>query len=152
MLEQGPYPFELRTHYPHMKPHDVHLWEKYIRANPGLYLSCDYDVPVGPTPAWLDDDLDSVEGKQGILYRKKIDVVAYTEDYIALIEVKPRAGSSALGQILGYDLLWHQDFPDTPRTVPMIITNECQPSYSDIFRKLRVQVCEVGLCEYCKNH
>lgn len=134
-----------------MMPRDVHIWEKYIKANPGLFLSCDYDVPIGPTPDWLDDKVDAEQAKQGFLYRKKIDVVAYAVDYIALIEVKPSAGSSALGQILGYEILFRQDFPNAPRTVPMVVTNQCQNGYQDIFPKMGVQLVETGRCEYCKN-
>lgn len=149
---QGKFPFEIRTFYPHMMPHDVHIWEKYVRANPGLFLSCDYDVPIGPTPDWLDDELDAEQGRQGFLYRKKIDVVAYAADYVALIEVKPSAGSSALGQILGYQVLFKQDFPNAPRTVPMVVTNQCQNGYTEIFAKMGVQLVETGRCEYCKNN
>lgn len=148
---QGQFPFEIRTFYPHMMPRDVHIWEKYIKANPGLFLSCDYDVPIGPTPDWLDDEKDAEKARQGFLYRKKIDVVAFAPDYIALIEVKPSAGSSALGQILGYELLFRQDFPNAPRTVPMVVTNQCQNGYKDIFPKMGVQLVETGRCEYCKN-
>jgi hypothetical protein len=133
-----------------MKPKDIHIWEKYIRANPNKFLSCDYDVPVGETPDWLNDEIDSISAKQGILYRKKIDVVAYSDDVIYLIEVKPNAGSSALGQILGYDILYRKDYPNAPRTVPMVITNQCQNGYREIFGKMNVQAVEAGICEYCR--
>lgn len=141
----------IQTWYPHMMPYDVHIWEKYVRANPELFISCDYDFPIGPTPDWLDDEKDAEQARQGFLYRKKIDVVAYASDYIALIEVKPSAGSSALGQILGYELLFRQDFPSAPRTVPMVVTNECQNGYRAIFEKMGVVIVETGRCERCKN-
>lgn len=134
-----------------MMPRDVHIWEKYVRANPGLYSSCNYDVPIGPTPDWLDDEVDAEQAKQGFLYRKKIDVVAFAPDYVALIEVKPSAGSSALGQILGYQMLFREEFPTVERIVPIVVTNQCQNGYDKIFAKWGVKLVETGRCEYCKN-
>lgn len=149
---QGKFIYSLQTWYPHMMPHDVHIWEKYVRAWPDKFLSCDYDLPVGKTPDWLDDEKDAEKAKQGFLYRKKIDVVGYAEDYIALIEVKPSAGSSAMGQILGYQLLFREEYPDAKRTVPMVITNQAQNGYDEIYRKMGVILIEMGRCEYCKNN
>lgn len=135
-----------------MKPADVHIWEKYVRANPELFLSCDYDYCVGQTPDWLDDDDDAQNAKLGKLYLKKIDVLGYAQDHIAIIEVKPFAGSSALGQILGYNILFRDKHPDAPRTVPTIVTNICQNGYRDIFIRHGVQIIEVGVCERCKHY
>lgn len=148
---QGKFPFTIQGYYPHMKPNDIRIWEKYVRANPGQFISCDYDIPVGPTPDWLDDQADAVGMKQGILYRKKIDVVAYAPDYIALIEVKPRAGSSALGQILGYVLMYKDDFKPTSRIVPMVVTDRCSNGYDVIFARHGVALIEVGDDGYIIN-
>lgn len=135
-----------------MKPADVHIWEKYVRANPGKFLSCDYDVPVGQTPDWLDDNEDAKSAKQGILYRKKIDVVAFAEDHVCIIEVKPFAGSSALGQIMGYEILYRDEFPDVGRVVPMVVTNQCQNGYREIFARKGIVCIEAGVCERCAHY
>ncbi len=46
--------------------------------------------------------------------RKRIDVVAFTENTVSLFEVKIQANLGALGQMLGYRHLWEQEFPAWP--------------------------------------
>ena len=135
-----------------MKPADVHLWEKFIRANPGFFDSCDYDVPVGPAPDWMNPDSDEYAQKELPLYKKKVDVVGWRGDDAFLVEVKPLAGSSALGQLMAYALLFRKDFPDVEILRTMIVTNTCQTGYCEIFRKHIITCHHVGFCNFCKHH
>lgn len=135
-----------------MKPADVHIWEKFVRAYPESFSSVDYDVAVGPAPAWLDVENDERAAKESKLYRRKVDVVGYHPDFIALIEVKPFAESKALGQALSYDKLYRDDHPQSRRVVPWVVTNSAQNGYEAIFERLGVHLVEVGVCERCKHY
>lgn len=135
-----------------MKPADVHLWEKFIKANPGFFDSVDYDFHVGDPPEWMDTKRDDFAKKEVRLYQKKIDVVGFIDELIWLIEIKPQAGSGALGQILSYRKLFldEYDLEDTLRLG--IITNECQSHYHNIFRSHNIQCFHTGFCPYCRSY
>ena len=110
--------------YPHMKPRDIEIWERFIDAFPTAYDKCQYDFHIGDHPdfAMLDDD--EAARKMGALYQLKIDVLGYKSDHIDLIEVKPSAGSSAIGQVMSYVQLYLRDAKPTLPVRPVIVTNE----------------------------
>jgi hypothetical protein len=145
----GKYKFDIQTYYPHMKPADVHLWEKFIRANSGFFDSVDYDVCVGDVPDWINTMEDALAEKEKKLYQKKIDVVGYKDDLVWLVEVKPFAGSDALGQILSYEILYKKDNPEAKNIRLLVITNKLQNNYDKIYALKDIQVAEVGICPEC---
>ena len=149
---RGKFPFEIQSWYPHMKPADVHLWEKFIRANAGFFDSVDYDFPIGRGPDWLDVEGDELAKKQEILYKKKVDVVGYIGDIVWLIEVKPQAGSNALGQILSYEILFNDDFPDESHIRLGVVTNKAQNGYPRAYDMKGVRLFEVGTCSACAHY
>jgi len=149
---QGKYPFEIQSHYPHMKPHDVHIWEKFIHANAGFFNSVDYDVCVGRAPEWLEREGSNHAKSQEILHRKKIDVVGYTDDAVWLVEIKPSAAASALGQVLTYKPLYMIEYPQTPSLRLAILTNQAQNQYDKVFDHHGVRLLEVGVCNQCAHY
>lgn len=113
------FPFEKRYWYPHMMPYDVAIWERFIEKYPDAYDFVSYDVKVGSGPAH-DTVVNPETGGDSInLYKRKIDVVGYKGERIDIIELKPRAGSSALGQVAGYGVLYKKDY--TPPTEPNLV-------------------------------
>lgn len=149
---KGKFPFGIQSKYPHMKPADVHLWEKFIRANAGFFDTVEYDFPVGRGPDWLDTERDEFAAKQEKLYQKKIDVLGFKGELIWIVEVKPQAGSSALGQVLTYKKLFldQYDIGDVLRLG--IVTNECQAGYHETFRAHGIQCFHVGFCPECRHY
>jgi hypothetical protein len=145
----GKYAFNLQSYYPHMKPADVHLWEKFIRANAGFFDSVDYDVAIGSPPDWLNVENDEMAKKELPLYQKKVDVIGYKDNLIWLVEVKPFAGSDALGQILSYEILYKKDNPNAGNVRLLVITNKLQNGYQEIYAQKNIQVAEVGICPEC---
>lgn len=76
--------------------------------------------------------------------QKKIDVVAYKGNEIWLIEIKPNAGSRALGQILTYEKLFTLSFPTLANVRKCVITTFLQNEYDSVYSKFNVVVIEVG--------
>lgn len=109
--------------YPHLKPRDIEIWERFILAYPDAYKMCQYDFGVGDIPDFIKN-ASSKEGQaMQELYRLKIDVLGYTDDHIDLIELKPDAGMSAVGQVLGYVELYKTEQTPKLTIMPTIITN-----------------------------
>jgi hypothetical protein len=108
-----------------MKPRDVALWDRFIDTFPDAYKEVQYDVLVGDPPPFntlMDDDEDWEQDK---LYRLKIDCVGYDGDSLDIIEVKPEAGPSTIGQVKGYRALYVRDEePQLP--VGMVIVTDVE--------------------------
>lgn len=132
------FPFEKRNWYPHMMPEDVAIWERFIEQFPDAYDSVEYDVKVGSVPEFVAGHDDPAMRAQAALYMRKIDVVGYKADQIDLIELKPNAGTSSLGQILGYKHLFIRDFmpPEDPKAI--VITNAVRPDTGEIAHSMGV--------------
>ena len=107
-----------------MKPADVAIWERFIEKNPEAYDYCYYDFWVGSPPPFNPIVNEETEGSVDGLYRRKIDVVAHKGKEIDIIELKPKAGLSAIGQVKGYATLYTRDEKPAVRVQPVIITDQ----------------------------
>ncbi len=127
--------YEKRYWYPHMMPEDVAIWERFIARYPDAYDGCEYDVPVGTLPNFDVKLSEGTEDQTYKLYKKKIDVVAYSKEDIDIIELKPNAGASAVGQIKMYRSLFIKEFspPIAPRCI--IITDKVSDDVREFARE-----------------
>lgn len=131
----GRFEYKLLAKYPHMKPGDVAIWERFIKANPGYFETVDYDVNVGEG-APFDTTLNNLAGADvGALYLKKIDVVGYNKNGITLIEVKPSAGLTALGQVNGYYELYLEHIKPTEKVSLAVLTDVETPDIKNVAKK-----------------
>jgi hypothetical protein len=129
----GRFPYKLLAKYPHMKPEDIAVWERFIRAYPNLYVTCDYDVPCGQGAPQNPEHPENIQADGKILTQKKIDVIGYSNDATYIIEVKPIADARALGQILTYEKLYMADHPELTRVEKMIVCGEIERELDAIF-------------------
>lgn len=97
--------------YPRMSSEDIKIWQPFLSQEGSKYDRFDYDLKVGsgvlpdlPVPEIFKADFQD-------LTRKRIDAVGYNKDGATIFEVKPRAGTAALGQLLTYKNLFAQTFP-----------------------------------------
>lgn len=134
--EKGPW-------YPHMKPRDIAIWERFVAKYPSAYSECQYDFNVGDPPPFntlMDDGSDKNQDK---LYRLKIDVIGYTPDRINVIEVKPDAGTATIGQIKAYRTLLIRDEVPNKKIGMVIITDKLRPNMEYLCKQEGVQLCIV---------
>lgn len=114
--------------YPHMKPRDIAIWERFIAKFPDAYEKCQYDFAIGAVPDFIANANTAEERRMGELYKLKIDVLGYKDGRIDLIEVKPEAGAASLGQLRGYvDLYTRDEKPSLP-IFPVLVTDVLRPN------------------------
>ncbi len=118
------YTYHLRSHYPNMRPEDVAIWEHFILKYPDMYEEVAYDVLVGSPPGFPTIVGEGPASDDLRLYKKKIDVVGYRLGRVDIIELKPRAGAAALGQVNGYKTLYIRDISADPAPFAVLITDE----------------------------
>lgn len=118
------YPYMKLNWYPHMMPEDVAVWERCIEQYPDRFDFCEYDYPVGKVPAFVANETVGEQATMERLYKKKIDVVAKTENGLWIIELKPACTMSTIGQVLGYVHLYVRDVSASPAPAAMVICGE----------------------------
>ncbi len=117
-----------RYWYDHMAVGDRPIWERFMERYPDMFTSVMYDVPVGNVPEHANESIVAEGADMSALYKRRIDVVGETADHFWVVEVKPRAGSSTIGQVLGYEHLFIRDWkPEKPVNVLVV----CEQTDSD---------------------
>lgn len=132
--------YEKRYKYPHMAPLDVAIWERFIDQNPDFFDEVDYDVAVGSKPEF-DTVVNSETGGDTLrLYQKKIDVVGHKGGNVWIIEVKPNAALTALGQVLSYTTLYKKFVNSTADITTAILTDRIVIDMPLLAEELNVKI------------
>lgn len=123
-----------------MMPYDVAIWERFIQSAPKAYKSVQYDFGVGDPPPFNPLMDDGEDLNQDALYKLRIDVVGLTDRYIDIIELKPNAGPSTIGQVQGYADLYKRDEAPTLPVHAVIITDRLRPNMEFLCKQAGVQI------------
>lgn len=128
-----------------MSPLDLNVWRRFLLLHPDKFTSLRYDVKVGtgarPWPASEGPKPEDWEA----LTQKRIDAVGIWNGSTAIIEVKPRASFTALGQLLAYrTLLAEKERPTAPVTL-WVVCEERDADLETTFLSYGVSVVSVGM-------
>ena len=126
--------------YPHMLPEDHATWTAFIESGQvdldevwyDVHVGRPMDVPAG-SPAFMQNVVDGVS-------RKRIDVVGRIANRVFIIEVKPHANMSALGQVVTYSNLFVAEFKIHGPVTAMIVGMSCDADILDIARRHNVKI------------
>jgi len=128
------------TKYPHMLPAENEIWDKFLSQRSPPFIDIQYDVHVGDAPEPPANLPDYLKGMFESVYKHRIDVVAQDPDVIYVIEVKPRAGLSALGQVLAYKHLYERDYQPTKPVEMRIVCERKEMNIDEIAEKQGVYI------------
>lgn len=115
--------YKKRSKYTHMSEADKLIWERFIDKFPNEYDYVQYDFRVGDPPPFNPLGDNGEDLNQDALYRLRIDVVGHKGNDRDIIEIKPKAGPSTLGQVKGYKTLFDRDEVIKGKTQTLIITD-----------------------------
>lgn len=132
--------YGLRYKYPHMKPADVLIWERFMQKFPTAYDEVEYDVLVGTATPAPEETPENLKKDWEVLGKKKIDVVGFKVEGIDILELKPQAGASALGQVRGYADLYEAESGTALPVRPVLITDILKPDMEFLARKQGVKL------------
>lgn len=119
--------------YPHLMPGEIPIWEAWLEDHKSDFDRFNYDVRVGESiipPPHLDANLADMAVS---LAKKRIDVVGYKGNDPTVIEIKPYAGLTTLGQLLAYPVLYRWEFPGMPPPKVLLITPRLMPDMANLF-------------------
>ncbi len=108
------------SHYPHMLKEDVAVWTKFLEKMAVAIQAVWYDVHVGE-PVRLAPEESTVQQKVAAgVTRKRIDAVCSIKQEFWVIEIKPFANMTALGQAFSYTRLFAMEY-DTYRPARAVV-------------------------------
>ena len=120
-----------RVTYPAMLPREIAVWRAWLALHQGEYDRFDYNVRVGPGydpgPGVAQYVRDSAKAST----RQRIDAVAYRGDSVLIVEVKDRAGLSALGQLLGYSTHYRRENPVSSPPKLLLVARDLAPGVAE---------------------
>jgi hypothetical protein len=106
-----------RQSFPGLLPREILVFRAWLKLHESEYDRFDYNVRLGsgfdPGPTYPQNIRDMAVANT----QKRVDAVGYKGEQVTLIEVKDRAGFSAVGQLVGYLHLYKATNPtkNTPR-------------------------------------
>lgn len=130
----GRFEFKKLAKYPHMKPEDIAVWERFLVAHPRYFATVDYDVAVGAGAPQNPEHPPEIQADGKILTQKKIDVVGYLDDQTTVVEVGPTADMRKLGQILTYHALYTKDHATASPVFKMVICGAVERELDALYR------------------
>ena len=134
----------LNRKYPHLHPDDIQIWLRFIDGYEKQFDRFDYDVNVGdgrdPGPHY-----DKFLRKMAVgLSQRRIDVVAHTKNNIICIELTPSLGWRAIGQCLGYPLLYRTAYNPNKTVLGLIVCETIQTDLKPCCQHLELPVLVLG--------
>ncbi len=130
----------VKARYPHMKPGEAAIWERFSQRLPWPAESIRYDIRLGKGVPLPIDTEAWVSRMVWALSTKRLDVLVETRREVVLVEVKERAAMSAVGQLLGYLVLFRDQFP-TKKVVRLVcVCERIAPDMGPVFREYGIEV------------
>ena len=123
----GKFNYELRHKYPHLVGEDTDVWNRFLQRFPDRFDTVDYDVHVGKGAKVFTIPDEKSQKYWTQLTKKRIDVIAWKDNLVTIIEVKKRVGLYTLGQILGYKFLYQCDHPEIKFIRSLIVCSTIDP-------------------------
>lgn len=96
--------------FTHLLPKEIAIWERFLAQYGSLFYRFDYDVHLGPGAELPEDTPEWVVRQSRAVSRDRVDVVAFGETAVWIIEIKPRGGKGAIGQLIQYERLYLEEY------------------------------------------
>jgi len=111
----------------HLMPVEKKLWLTFLREYGDTLTDIVYDVHVGqgrPAPEHYPPNIQAMALQ---ISQYRIDAVARVSGVLWIYEVKPYAGTNAIGQLMCYEKLYRETFQFTDPIKKGVITNVLRP-------------------------
>ncbi len=115
------------------------LWNRFLDTYGAGFDSFAYDVRVGPASGAARGFDEQTQAVFRALSQLRIDAVGYRGGEVWIFEVKPFAGISTVGQLIGYRDLYVAEF--RPERAPSlgVVTDRFQPAVGEVFKRQGIE-------------
>jgi hypothetical protein len=136
-----------RLRFPGMLPREILIFKNWLKLHEAEYDRFDYNFRIGagsdPGPTWPDE----IRRCAIMNTQLRLDAVAWKGNAPTIIEVKDRAGASAIGQLVTYEAVWIKDNPQGPAPQCILVTNRLQLNMGPVIQKAGLR-CDVVECDF----
>ncbi len=129
-----------RPSYLGLREEDAAIWERFMGMFPVEYDAVIYNLHIGAGAEIPENTEGVVASDFKLLTQYKIDVVAFKGDRTDIIELKPNAGTSAIGQVQNYAILYQRDIDDRGVPQAVIITDRERPDMKFLTKNAGVKL------------
>ncbi len=117
--------------FTHLLPKEIAIWERFLAQYGNLFTSFDYDVHLGPGAELPEDTPEWVVRQSQAVSRDRVDVVGHTEGNIWIIEIKPRGGKGAVGQLIQYERLYLEELAPSKPVFKVLVCERLAPGIQE---------------------
>lgn len=115
--------YEKKPWYPNMREQETLIWERFLAQYPDAYDEVIYNLKLGDGADIPEGTAENIARDFKQLTQHKIDVVGFKGSQVDIIELKPYAGVSAIGQVIGYRDLYTAHIDPTANPNLVVITD-----------------------------
>ena len=133
-----------RFRYKHMLPRDREIWDRFLEQHGNYFDRFDYDIRVGEGIGNIVGVSELTRKIAVSLTQKRIDATGYKDTEIWVIEIKPKAGLSAIGQVTAYEILYNKQFGAGKVYAKAIVTDRTDADVRTLCKELNIRLYEVG--------
>ena len=126
--------------YPHMMAQEIRIWKKFLKKHGHNFTKYRYDVHVGRGVGILPGFAPVLQQMAITLTQKRIDVVAGRGSDVWIIEIKERAGMSAIGQLLTYRELYFKRFGFGRVSGLIVVAETTDPDVVDVLARFKIRL------------
>lgn len=132
--------FEKKSWYPNMKELETNMWNRFIEKFQNEYDEVIYNLKLGEGADIPEGTEENLANGFKQLTQHKIDVVGFKGNLVDIIELKPYAGTSAIGQVIGYRDLYVKHVDESANPSLVIITDTLRPDTKTICEKQGIKL------------
>lgn len=134
------YPTSFRGVPSHMTLRDYPLWFRFLDKHAKDYDAFFYDAALGPGTDVGPDEPDNYRFAFLRLTRLRADAIGVTKQAWTIFEVRPTAGSAALGALLAYGAAWRGAPPDARQLILTLVTDQVVHQLEPLYRAHEIQI------------
>lgn len=128
------------TRYDQLTVNESAVAQQWLQKHADDFDDVQFSVRLGSTVDRMPDWTEITWKQAQILSQKRADMIATKGTEITIIEIKLRLSLAALGQLLGYKILWEVEHPETTDVHLWAIANSALVDAADILLAHNVSV------------
>lgn len=132
--------YEKRNFYPNLREGETFIWNRFLEKYPDAYFEVIYNLHLGEGATIPPETEENIARDFKLLTQYKIDVIGFSENNIDIIEIKPYAGASAIGQVISYQKLYIEHINPAARPNLVIITDQMRPDTELLAKQLNIKL------------
>jgi len=131
---------EPQLRYDGLGPTDTELMTAFLKKYGGRYEKAEYNIRVGQGLQLGKEYTESIRIAAKALTQHRIDACFWDDKRLYIAEAKAYAGTTALGQLLTYEILYRKTYHYKGPIQLILITDSLQPDMEEVFTAYNIDI------------